>query len=418
MTDVRKAHEHLLEYDAAPVGVREVVADSWLRSVAAGVDVDVGQVPITLGSHVLGQYRARHPLASIVPLLDDVLGRAAEDCDSVMAIADERGQLLWVRGQPGVLRRAESIQFVEGAQWDEPHAGTNAPGTALRLDAPVAIRSAEHFVRPVQGWSCAAAPVHEPGSGAILGVIDITGGRDVDAPQTIAMVRAVARMAESELARHALLAASRGQVPAGRADRARPAAGAISLTGLGRSECVVSTGTRTFRLSPRHSEIMVILAACPAGLTGDELAYMLYPADVISVTPRAELVRLRALLGDHLLASRPYRLTCDVASDWTAVSAHLAAGNLAEALRLYRGPLLPRSEAPGVAELRGDLHRSLRAAIVHAGRPEHLLSWARTRWGADDLEIWQRLCAVLPGGSPLRPIAAAMAAKLDAEFAC
>jgi len=96
-------------------------------------------------------------------------------------------------------------------------------------------------------------------------------------------------------------------------------------------------------------EYMVILAACPAGLTADELAYLLYPAGVMSSTPRAELIRLRALLGDHVLASRPYRLTCEVASDWAAVSAQLAAGNLGEALRLYHGPLLPRSEAPGVA---------------------------------------------------------------------
>jgi hypothetical protein len=328
--DVRKAHEHLLEQGAAPVGVREVVADSWLRSVAAGVDVNAIRPPITLSSQVLGEYRAEHPLAGIVPLLDDVLGRAAEDCGSVMAVADARGQLLWVRGRPEVLRRAESICFVEGAQWDERHAGTNAPGTALRLDAPVTIKSAEHFVRPVQRWSCAAAPVHEPGSGAILGVIDITGGREVDAPQTIAMVRAAARMAESELARHALIAASRYPEPL------RAAAGplaAVSLSALGRPECVVSTGTRTVRLSPRHSEIMVILAACPAGLTGD------------------------------------------------------------------------------------DLHRCLRAAILAAGQPEYLVSWTRTRWGADDLEVWQRLCAVLPGRSPLRPIAAT-AAKLDAEFGC
>ncbi len=98
--DVRKAHEHLLEQGAAPVGVREVVADSWLRSVAAGVDVDASRPPITLKPDSLGEYRAGHPLASIVPLLDDVLGRAAEDCDSVMATADERGQLLWVRGIP------------------------------------------------------------------------------------------------------------------------------------------------------------------------------------------------------------------------------------------------------------------------------------------------------------------------------
>jgi len=96
----------------------------------------------------------------------------------------------------------------------------------------------------------------------------------------------------------------------------------------------------------------------------------------------------------------------------------LAAGDLAEALRLYRGPLLPRSEAPGVMQLREDLDRALRAAILASGQPEFLVSWTRSRWGASDLEMWQRLCAVLPASSPLRPFAATTAAKLDAELAC
>lgn len=417
--DVRQAREDLLERGALPVGVRGMVADSWLRSAAAGVNADSSPPPITLAADLLTDYRAGHPLAEIFPLLYDVVGRAAEDCDSVLAVADERGRLLWVRGKPAVLRRAESIGFVEGAQWDERHAGTNAPGTALCLDAPVTIKAAEHFVRPVQRWSCAAAPVHEPGSDVILGVIDVTGGRAVDAPQTIALVRAAARMAESELARRALVAAVRYPEPdrSGSPGQRHPVR-AISLSALGRSECVVSIGPRTLRLSPRHSEIMIILAACPAGLTGDELAYLLYPDDLISSTLRAELVRLRALLGSQVLSSRPYRLTCEVTSDWAAVSAQLAAGDLAEALRLYRGPLLPRSQAPGVVELRGDLGRALRAAILASGRPEFLVGWTRSRWGADDLEMWQRLCAVLPATSPLLPFAAATAAKLDADLAC
>jgi hypothetical protein len=417
--DVRQAQGDLLERGVAPVGVRGIVADSWLRSAAAGVNADTSDPPITLAADLLADYRAEHPLSRVFPLLYDVAGRAAEDCDSVLAVADERGRLLWVRGKPAVLRRAESIQFVEGAQWDERHAGTNAPGTALCLDAPVTIKSAEHFVRPVQRWSCAAAPVHEPGSGAILGVVDVTGGRAVDVPQTLAMVRAVARLAESELARQSLLAATRYPDPGQTASLGRHhPTPEIRLSGLGRSECVVSIGPRTLRLSPRHSEIVIILAACPAGLTGDELAYLLYPGDLISSTLRAELVRLRTLLGGHVLASRPYRLTCEVTSDWAAVSAQLAAGDLGEALRLYRGPLLPRSEAPGVVELRGDLDRALRAAILASGQPEFLVGWTRSRWGADDLEMWQRLCAVLPASSPLRPLAAATADKLDADLAC
>jgi transcriptional regulator of acetoin/glycerol metabolism len=154
--DVRKAQGELLERGAAPVGVRGIVADSWLRSAAAGVNADTSNPPITLAADLLADYRAEHRLAGVFPLLYDVAGPAAEDCDSLLAVADERGRLLWVRGRPAVLRRAESIQFVEGAQWDERHAGTNAPGTALCLDAPVTIKSAEHFVRPVQRRSASA----------------------------------------------------------------------------------------------------------------------------------------------------------------------------------------------------------------------------------------------------------------------
>jgi hypothetical protein len=121
--EVRKAREGLLERGAVPVGVRRMVADSWLRSAAAGVNADSSPPPVTLAADLLADYRAEHPLAGIFPLLYDVAGRAAEDCESVLAVADERGQLLWVCGKPAVLRRAESIGFVEGAQWDERHAG-------------------------------------------------------------------------------------------------------------------------------------------------------------------------------------------------------------------------------------------------------------------------------------------------------
>ena len=90
--DVRKARADLLDRGAVPVGVRGMVADSWLRSAAAGVNADSSLPPITLATDLLADYRAEHPLAEIFPLLYDVAGRAAEDCDSVLAVADERGQ--------------------------------------------------------------------------------------------------------------------------------------------------------------------------------------------------------------------------------------------------------------------------------------------------------------------------------------
>jgi len=209
IADQAKAHnlpeEEVLEkVILQPHAVKELIEPSEVAGVVAFLISPAGKMftgaPITLDQGLLNDYRAEHPLSRIFPLLYDVLGKAAEDCDSVMAVADEHGQLLWVCGRRDVLRRAEAISFVEGAQWDEEHAGTNAPGTALRLDAPVTIKAAEHFVRPVQRWSCAAAPIHDPVTRRILGVVDVTGGDDIGSPQTIAMIRAAARMAELSMA--------------------------------------------------------------------------------------------------------------------------------------------------------------------------------------------------------------------------
>ena len=413
---MRDAHASLIE-QGGTAGVREIVADSWLRSVAAGIKADTSEPPITLDRSVLREYRAEHPLAQIFPLLSDVLGQAAQECDAVMAVADEQGQLLWVSGSTGVLRKAEAISFVEGAQWDEAHAGTNAPGTALRLDSPVTIRSAEHFVRPVQRWSCAAAPIHDLTTGRILGVVDVTGGDDIGSAQTSAMIRAAARMAEAELARIAAVRQPWGSATAMAMSRLQAgAAGGLHLQALGRPDMVLTAGGRSLRLSLRHSEILAVLATHPGGLSGDELAVMLYPGDVSPATLRAEVVRLRSLLGADVLASRPYRLYAEVTSDWAAAAAQLAAGDLAAALKLYPGPLLPPSEAPEVVRLRTDLHGWLRALVLADGGQELVVNWTQSRWGADDLEMWHRQCALLPSRSPLRPRAEAMVERLDAEL--
>ena len=413
---MRDAHARLIE-QGVTAGIREIVADSWLRSVAAGIKADSSEPPITLDPSMLRQYRDEHPLAQIFPLLSDVLGQAALECDAVMAVADEHGQLLWVAGSTGVLRKAEAISFVEGAQWDEAHAGTNAPGTALRLDSPVTIRAAEHFVRPVQRWSCAAAPIHDPATGRILGVVDVTGGDDIGSAQTSGMIRAAARMAEAELARIAAVRQPWGSATAMAMSRlqARAAEG-LHLQALGRPDMVLAAAGRSLRLSLRHSEILAVLATHPGGLSGDELAVMLYPGDVSPATLRAEVVRLRSLLGADVLASRPYRLCAEVTSDWATVAARLAAGDLAGALKLYPGPLLPHSEAPEVVRLRADLHGWLRALVLADGGQELVVNWTQSRWGADDLEMWHRQCALLPSRSPLRPRAEAMVERLDAEL--
>ncbi len=150
--------------------MRSEVAESWHRSAAAGVDVGAETSPITVDEDELVEYRAAHAPAPIYPLLDDVLGEAARACDALLALSDSEGQLLRVTGSSATLHRGERIGFIEGSNWDERVAGTNAPGTALVLDKPTMVVGAEHYRESVRPWNCVAAPIHDPVSGHILGV--------------------------------------------------------------------------------------------------------------------------------------------------------------------------------------------------------------------------------------------------------
>ncbi|WP_229399666.1 GAF domain-containing protein [Micromonospora okii] len=397
IAQVGAAHEAFLAAGTEPRRVREVVRRSWRRSALLDPEVTP---PVELTDDALASYRAAHPLARVLPLFRDLLGGVAHDGAHLMAVCDAHGRLLWVEGHPGVLRHAERMNFVPGARWDEAHAGTNAPGTALAVDHSVQIFATEHFSRPVQRWTCAAAPVHDPATGRLLGAVDITGGDHLAHPQSLALVRATARAAEAQLA------------------AARPVdPGAVTVNALGRDEAELRVGGRALRLGRRHSELLVLLLDHPEGRTGEQLGLDLYGDDRLRpVTLRAELSRLRRALGAELLDSRPYRLRGPVRADFRTVTELLERGEVTGALDAYPGPLLPSSDAPGVARLRRLVDGQLRAAALAARDPALLAAWTGTPAGVDDLAAWQALALALPPGAPRRPLALARVHQLALEY--
>ncbi|MEU5051609.1 GAF domain-containing protein [Streptomyces sp. NPDC021096] len=393
---VRGAHAAFVTGGELNPHVRTVVADSWRRSAAALAAPEF-TVPIDLADGELEVHRRAHPLARVMPLFRELLGSIADDGAHLLAVCDAAGRMLWVEGHRGVRKRAEGMNFVPGARWDERHAGTNAPGTALALDHAVQIFATEHYNRRVQPWTCAAAPVHDPRTGRLLGAVDITGGDHLAGPHSLALVQATARAAEAQLA--------------GAAAGPRQA-----LSVLGRDEALLVTDGRRLRLGRRHSEILALLAAHPDGLSGDRLAMALYgERSVPAVTLRAELSRLRRLVGE-LVASRPYRLNVPMETDVAAVERELEAGDLRSALHAYNGPLLPLSEAPGVCRMRRLLEDRLRRTVLGSADAGALQLWADSPWGEDDLEVWERLLAALPESAAHRGSVAARARRLRATF--
>lgn len=198
--ELKQAWEQFLG-DGQLDAVRTPIADSWRRSHAAGVDPSGGGLaPVLADADETSARWDVHPLAAAVPLIEDSLAAVADESAHLIVVSGADGLLLWIGGNARVrLAAADSMNFTEGALWSEAGAGTNAIGTALAADHAVQVFAAEHFNEVVQGWTCAAAPVHDPESGRLLGIIDLTGKMTTVHPHSLALASTTAKAVESQL---------------------------------------------------------------------------------------------------------------------------------------------------------------------------------------------------------------------------
>ena len=403
-SSLRAVHELFVsgQVDLDSTPLRPLVAESWRRSLATGVDPDLGAPPTATA--VLDRMRTSHPLAPALPVIRRLLVDDATDAGVVVAVTAADGTLLWVEGDRKACRKAERMNFVPGADWSERGAGTNAPGTALALDAELQIRGTEHFSRIVQQWSCTAVPVHDPATGVLIGAIDLTGGTQVASPQTLALVRATAVAVENHLA---LLQLNQPTTT--------PTATRLTVLGADRPRWHTELDTST--LTGRHADILVLLGRHPEGLSADHLAMLLDDKDLDVVTIRAEMSRLRRVIGADYIDSRPYRLLKPIASDYDDVCDALHAGDVDRVLIHYPGELLPQSVSPGIARLRRELSASVRGAVLASGNLVLLRRWLDLPEGRDDRDCWRVLYNHAAPGSAMRAQARGRLAGLDFDLA-
>jgi hypothetical protein len=367
-------HGAVLAGSVPPVRPRELVARSWNRVRASGLDPARCGTAEPVAAAEVERRRRRSALRTVVDELRTSLASIAEDARLIMVVTDAEGLLLWREGSSSVLRGADVLGFAEGADWSERTVGTNAIGTALVEGTPVQLFSAEHYAPTHHGWTCTACPVHDPRTGELLGVVDLSGPALTVHPTTIALVCTAVRLAEATLWRQhetrldrlrsvagpvlasvsgpAMVVDEHGWVAgvSGLSTRERvavPAAGRpLAVPGVGlcvpepldggwllrggstpaplrlrlelgvRPEAVVH-GATTWRhpLTTRHAELLLLLClAGPDGLDAAALSTALHGDRAHLVAVRAEVSRLRRTLGG-VLATKPYRIAPEVGVD-------------------------------------------------------------------------------------------------------
>jgi hypothetical protein len=449
--------------------VRDVIAGSWDRSRAAGVDPELSVAPIVFEVEEAQERWRTHALAGALPAIRELLLDLHGDARQLALFCDRDGTLLWVDGEPHVTDEARSVHLQPGSLWSEAATGTNGMGTALAVGHPLQVFSHEHFSSAISGWACSAAPVRDPETGEAVGVLDLSGQLATVHPHSLAIVAAAARAAEAELRRvsdevaarmvdeygrrigrgpgqaRALagptglvlmatpdgLAGRRLAIPPGGGRVALPNGGAVvaepvptghgyllwavnghgdaaptplRLEALGRDRARLIGLAEPVPLTRRHGELLALLLLRPEGWTAEQLSIELLGDFGKPVTIRAEISRLRRLIGSRLTA-QPYRLAGPVTADFLEVESLTREGRLEEALDRYAGDFLPTSDVPALTEVRRRLEMLLRSAVLASGDAAVLERWLDSSSGRDDEQACRALLALTTPGDRRRALA-------------
>jgi len=170
------------------------VAASWRRSLAGGVDPAV-----VANRHDPGLELDSRLVRCARPVIEQLAEQLA-GAPVCVALTDDRARLL-VRRDTAVSigRAADATFFAQGFGYAEGAVGTNGVGTVLEAGGSVHIVGAEHFVEPLQSYACAGAPVREPVTGRIEGVLDISCRAEHSSPILHSLVTSAAARIQDAL---------------------------------------------------------------------------------------------------------------------------------------------------------------------------------------------------------------------------
>jgi sigma-54 dependent transcriptional regulator, acetoin dehydrogenase operon transcriptional activator AcoR len=179
--------------------VRPAILSRWRAAQEWRIDPALCRVPIVATEDEIEEVLGEDEFGAAGSRVLDGMAELVADTGHSLLLSDAGGCVLHVTGATGVIRSLRELNLRVGGSWDEPVAGPNGIGSALRSGRSEIVYGAEHFCERWHDWVCYGAVVRDPLDGGLLGAVDLTGRADAARVNLLPLAESVARSIESLL---------------------------------------------------------------------------------------------------------------------------------------------------------------------------------------------------------------------------
>ncbi|SBW17813.1 transcriptional regulator [Candidatus Protofrankia californiensis] len=174
--------------------VSDVVAASWKRSISAGADLS--EVEATYHNDLDTKSR-------LVRCSEPIIIRLREETADIplsIALTDGKARILtrWDTDQL-IGMMCDRVSFAGGFEYAETGVGTNGVGTVFESGGSIFVVGPEHIHERLQAFACAGAPIRDPLTRRVEGVLDISALTEHSSPLMHSLVRSAALDIERNL---------------------------------------------------------------------------------------------------------------------------------------------------------------------------------------------------------------------------
>ena len=179
--------------------IRPIIADSWKRCKAAGVDPYSKKSAAPPGAKEIEALLSKNSYLikvswPILQMAEEMIRGSGFRID----LSDKDGYILKIIGDQEVLEESEKVGVVVGSNRSETIVGTNSIGMTLFTGEPIQIIGPEHYNLFPRYWTCSSAPLKNS-SGNLIGVVNMSGKYHLLHKHTLGMVVSIAKAIENAL---------------------------------------------------------------------------------------------------------------------------------------------------------------------------------------------------------------------------